>query len=572
MKKRYYIGVACLVGLLLTGCSNQQKDTDEKKGEQSNSYSVSTVSQTEFGKVKGIKEDHTYIWYGIPYGADTSGENRWHAPKDPEKWVDTLDCTKPGEVALQSGSKGVTGSENALNLDVYRPDNSKDKLPVLVYIHGGNNQTGQAQEISGQSFVKSHDAIYVSVNYRLGVLGFNPLPALQKGTDEEKSGNYTLLDIKHSLDWIKENISNFGGDAENITVSGFSAGGRDVMAMLISPIFKGSFQKAISFSGGMTTAPVEQSQQVFAKAFAPLVVEDKVQPDESSAVNWLLSDDAKVRDYLYQLSGERLAKLMGNAGIRMAVFPHLYTDGVVLPKEGFDTKNYNDVPLMMTTGQTEFSLFGRFDPYFAKNVADQSIDKDANVKAQYDFINKYGGKLYSLFNVTDSANKMKTNYQSPIYGMEFTFGNDVSVVGNKMGVFGSFHGVFVPLLDTNSQNYTALVGDAYQSKGAKQLATTFQDYVYRFISTGNPNGKGLEKWSDWQENQDILILGATKDKVTANQEPKSYTYDDVLAEMKADQTLDSATKEKLIKQVLNGRWFSHQLDKENNNLSDFYTK
>ncbi|MCJ0588689.1 carboxylesterase family protein, partial [Enterococcus cecorum] len=144
--------------------------------------------------MKGIKEDHTYIWYGIPYGADTSGENRWHAPKDPEKWVDTLDCTKPGEVALQSGSKGVTGSENALNLDVYRPDNSKDKLPVLVYIHGGNNQTGQAQEISGQSFVKSHDAIYVSVNYRLGVLGFNPLPALQKGTDEEKSGNYTLLD------------------------------------------------------------------------------------------------------------------------------------------------------------------------------------------------------------------------------------------------------------------------------------------------------------------------------------------------------------------------------------------
>ena len=215
MKKINFLGIACLTSLLLVGCATQKQNTIESTKKENNTI----------GKVKGIKKDSTYIWYGIPYGADTSGENRWHAPKDPEKWQSTLDRTKPGDVALQASSKGVIGSENALNLDVYRPDNSKDKLPVLVYIHGGNNQTGQAQEISGQSFVKSHDAIYISVNYRLGVLGFNPLPSLQKGTDEENSGNYTLLDIKHSLDWIKDNISNFGGDAENITVSGFSAGG-----------------------------------------------------------------------------------------------------------------------------------------------------------------------------------------------------------------------------------------------------------------------------------------------------------------------------------------------------------
>lgn len=570
MKKRYLFSVIGLMCLLLGGCTNQQKNMSNSTVKTT--YAVSEISKTKFGKVKGIKANNTYVWYGIPYGADTSGVNRWHAPKNPEKWKNILDCTKPGAVALQSGSNGVTGSENALNLDIYRPDNSKNKLPVLVYIHGGNNQTGQAQEISGKSFVKTHDAIYVSVNYRLGVLGFNPLPALQKGTPEEKSGNYALLDIKHSLDWIKDNITNFGGDANNITVSGFSAGGRDVMAMLISPIFKGSFQKAISFSGGMTTAPIEQSQQVFAKAFAPLVVEDKLQPDESSAQKWLLSDDASVRDYLYQLSGERLAKLMGNAGIRMAIFPHLYTDGIVLPKEGFDTKNYNDVPLMMTTGQTEFSLFGRFDSYFAKNIANQSIDNDANIKAQYDFINKYGGKLYSLFNVTDSANKMKTNYHSPIYGLEFNFGNDAKVVGDKMSIFGSFHGVFVPLLDTDNQNYTALVGNAYQSNGAKQLATTFQDYIYHFILTGNPNGKELVKWTNWQKNQNLLILGASKDKITINQTQKNYTYDDVLEEIDSDQSVDAITKEKLIKQVLNGRWFSYQLDQKNNNLSSFYTE
>lgn len=106
----------------------------------------------------------------------------------------------------------------------------------------------------------------VSVNHRLGLLGYNALPAIQTGTEEENSGNFGLLDLAAALDWVAENAESFGGDSGNITVTGSSAGGRNVMAMLISPVFEGKFQKAISYSGGMTVADMEDSQRVEARA------------------------------------------------------------------------------------------------------------------------------------------------------------------------------------------------------------------------------------------------------------------------------------------------------------------
>lgn len=328
-KNKIFSGLLLLVfPFLLISCAKDQVQNKEKD---------LTVRQTAYGAVKGAEDDGVLTWKGVPYGGDTSGEHRFKAPTDPEKWNGERDATKSGQIALQSSADGVIGSEDALNLDIYRPNSDKKKLPVLVYIHGGNNQSGKSEELSGVSFVKNHDAIFVSINYRLGVLGFNPLPSLKTGSDEENSGNYALLDIAKSLDWVRQNIDEFGGDSKNVTISGFSAGGRDVMAMLISPIFKGKFDKAISFSGGMTLADEENSQQVFAEALAPLVVEDGKKATLEDAKAWLLTSEKEVHDYLVSLEAKRLAPLMGNAGIRMSVFPHLYTDGKVLPKEGFNT-------------------------------------------------------------------------------------------------------------------------------------------------------------------------------------------------------------------------------------------
>nr|WP_279097925.1 carboxylesterase family protein [Aerococcus urinaeequi] len=564
--------------LTLAGC-NQQNSTESNATDVTSENIASSetlasdllIRETQFGSVMGYEEDEALIWQGIPYGGDTSGENRWQAPTDPQPWSETLDATQAGVVALQAGADGVTGSEDALNLDIYRPNNETEDLPVLVYIHGGNNQTGQAQEISGKSFVSSQDAIVVSVNYRLGPLGFNPLPALKTGSDEENSGNYAMLDLAKSLDWIRANIGEFGGDSNNITVSGFSAGGRDVMAMLISPIFEGKFDKAISFSGGMTIADEEKSQDIFAESIAPLVVEDGVKNDEDQAKKWLLTSDEEVKDYLYNLDGIRLVGLMSNAGIRMDVFPHLYNDGTVIPTEGFDTETYNSVPLIMLTGEQEFSLFSRFDPYFAEAVSDGSIDTDQDISGQYDFVNKYGGQLYSLFNLEDSAIKMTSNYNAPIYGMEILFGENPDYISEEMAKIGSFHGVFVPLLDTDSESYAELVTDSYESQGAKELSVMFQNYIYEFISSGNPNGENLTEWTEWQKDADenILFLDADDSVAIAKMGKKEFDYASVLAAIENDRSITEEQKADLLSEVMNGRWFSYELDKKYHNLSEY---
>lgn len=564
--------------LTLAGC-NQQNSTESNATDVTSENIASSetlasdllIRETQFGSVMGYEEDEALIWQGIPYGGDTSGENRWQAPTDPQPWSETLDATQAGVVALQAGADGVTGSEDALNLDIYRPNNETEDLPVLVYIHGGNNQTGQAQEISGKSFVSSQDAIVVSVNYRLGPLGFNPLPALKTGSDEENSGNYAMLDLAKSLDWIRANIGEFGGDSNNITVSGFSAGGRDVMAMLISPLFEGKFDKAISFSGGMTIADEEKSQDIFAESIAPLVVEDGVKNDEDEAKEWLLTSDEAVKDYLYNLDGSRLVGLMSNAGIRMDVFPHLYNDGTVIPTEGFDTETYNSVPLIMLTGEQEFSLFSRFDPYFAEAVSDGSIDTDQDISGQYDFVNEYGGQLYSLFNLEDSAIKMTSNYNAPIYGMEILFGENPDYISEEMAKIGSFHGVFVPLLDTDSESYAELVTDSYESQGAKELSVMFQNYIYEFISSGNPNGENLTEWTEWQKDADenILFLDADDSVAIAKMGKKEFDYASVLAAIENDRSITEEQKADLLSEVMNGRWFSYELDKKYHNLSEY---
>ncbi|MEJ8306380.1 carboxylesterase family protein [Saccharibacillus sacchari] len=540
----------------------------------SGAFAPSTLQNTQFGQVQGVRDEanRALVWQGIPYAAPTSGAQRWKAPSDPQPWSGVLDATKPGSVAIQASGKTTVGTEDALNLDIYRPDNTKSELPVIVYIHGGNNQTGKSTEITGSSMVNDTNAIFVSVNYRLGPLGFNPLPALKTGTDEENSGNYALLDIAKSLDWVKANIEQFGGDADNVTVAGFSAGGRDVMAMLISPIFEGKFDKAISLSGGMTVADEDASAATFAKAIAPLAVADGKKATEQEAYDWLLTPSSDVRDYLYSIPAEKLSMLMGNAGIRMSVFPHLYTDGTVLPKEGFDTKTYNDVPLLMLTGANEFSLFGRFDTYFAKNIADGSINTDANVIAKYDFINKYGGELYSLFNVQDSAQKMFGSYGADIYGMQIDFGSDAYVAGSAMSPLGAFHGVFVPLLSPDNANYDSVIGSAYDLPGAVDLGKVFRKYISNFVHNGDPNGAGLTEWNTWTpqsslNGESMLILDANRRKAIAYASSPDFSYDQVLAAMRADRTVSEADKAELIAKVLNGRWFSGKLDQSFGNKS-----
>ena len=394
MKRKIYLALAMVFTMGATAFSSINTFAVENQAIEAQATTQSLVKATQYGAVRGAAEDNCNVWYSIPYAAAPIGDLRWAAPADPTAWTDVLDCTSIGNKAIQAGTDYATGetvvsgSEDCLNLDVYAPDNAKE-LPVLVYIHGGNNQTGSSTEIEGSQIVVDENCVYVSLNYRLGILGFNALPAFQN--EANPTGNYAMLDIAKALDWVRGNISQFGGDPNNVTVSGFSAGGRDVMAMLISPIFEGKFDKAVVYSGGMTVADEDASAERIAETVAPLVVEDGLAANEELAKEWLLSCDPAVVTYMKSVSADRLCQLMSNAGIRMSVFPHLYADDVVIPSEGFDTKNYNSVPVLMLTGETEFSLFSAYDGYFYSPEV-MSLDSKTQDLAK-SFAIEYGSEM-----------------------------------------------------------------------------------------------------------------------------------------------------------------------------------
>lgn len=528
-------------------------------------YKNETLQKTLYGTVQGLEvnESKTLLWKGIPYAKAPVGNLRWKAPMKLDSWTGVYDATKNGNIGIQASGTKVLGNEDCLNLDIYRPNSNEANLPVLVYIHGGNNQSGTSQEINAQKLAVNANIIVISINYRLGLFGFNNLPALKTNNKEESSGNYALLDIAKSLDWVKENIEFFGGNSKNVTVSGFSAGGRDVMALLISPIFKGKFEKAISFSGGMTIADYDKSQKLFAKAIAPLVVEDKVKNNIEDATQWLMGTGEDVKNYLYKLSPERLAILMTNAGIRMEVFPHLFNDGAVLPKDGFETSKYNNVPLIMITGSSEFSLFGRFDKAFA-GTDDKTLLSENDIAKNYSFIYKYGNRLYGLFNAQESAERMFKTYKAPIYTADFDWGIDSKIYGDRTAkIYGALHGIWLPFLTDETTGASALLGDSLDNAGSKELTVKFTKYISNFLWNSNPNSKDLVDWKPWtnaKKGSSQLILNADKEKAIITMSNDRDVYDDILSDMKNDNSISEENKAKMIKEVLNGRWFSKKLD------------
>lgn len=540
---------------LLAGCGNAEQVTDKDTDEKDNVSS--DVVSTIFGDVKGIKIEDTDImaWYHIPYGAEPVGELRWAPPEDPQSWEETMDCTEIGEKALQTSGEETVGTTDCLNLDVYAPVDNGGNLPVLVFFHGGNNQSGSKQDdLKGYALAEQNKCIVVNVDYRLGLLGFNCLPVLQ--TEEGSTGNYAFLDMAKSLEWVRDNIQAFGGDAKNVTISGHSAGGRDVMAMLISPVFEGLFQKAIVSSGGMTVADVELSQKKIASFIAPLAVEDGKAAAEEEAAEWLLTTSEDVKEYLYSISDERLMLAVGNAAIRMSAFPHLFADGVTIPKEGFDTEKYNDVPVILTTGSDEFSMFNSGSVYEDGTIAEEELP------AARAFGQKYGSEMYGYFNGIESAQRMsKAGYNAPIYVLKCDLGHDSSKMSGM--AFGAYHGVLIALMEPTA-GMRSVFTECFESEGGIQICKIWNEYVKHFMDSkdGSPNGGELTAWEQYDPaNEQYMVLDATKEEATAQMEDVLISsYQQVFAEINVDMTVSESAKQAVIAHVMNGRWFSAELD------------
>ena len=211
---------------------------------------------TQQGVVRGqIDFEAIAVFQGIPYAAPPVGELRWKPPQAASAWQGVRDALTPPHSCMQvdwgwNARDAQDESEDCLYLNMATPSlHPEHSLPVIFWIHGGANYNGSGRYGRGQTLTQ-HDVVLVSINYRLGVFGFLALPTLTAESARHSSGNYALLDQIAALRWVRDNIAAFGGDPQNVTIAGQSAGAIDVGLLLTTPDSKGLFTKAIDESGG----------------------------------------------------------------------------------------------------------------------------------------------------------------------------------------------------------------------------------------------------------------------------------------------------------------------------------
>lgn len=526
------------------------------------------VRTTSKGSVVGVEEADAkaLVWYGIPYGASTAGSNRWKAPRPVEAWTGTRSAVTPREGAAQySDGTGFAGTEDCLYVNVCRPNNGQTNLPVMVYLHGGGNANGDAND-SFSNMVPVSNAIVVTVEYRLGAFGFLSHKALRNGTGEENSGNFALLDIKAALTWVRDEIANFGGNPANVTLSGFSAGGRNAMLCLLSPGCSGLFHKAIIFSGGFTTCTNEQGEESANEKLAKILVKRGVCKDQKSGLAYIENaSDSEVRDLFYSLTTTEVANMYRSTALRLDRFPQCFADGVVVPKEGtavIQSGNYNRVPMILGSDVTEFSS------YAWSGSLTSELDEVEEITSSTQMVNllasgiKYGSMLQSHYYIEKPA---KLFYEDPghpdIYAYRFKWGTNANVTDGFYSNFvGAFHGAgkeFLRGIYKNShKDYSPNAISSSNRAGRLDLTAVMQKYVGNFLATGNPNSVGLtnwEKWSPFAGSQNVMSFDANQTKSVVQMTSELYNEADIFANMRV--YLTKAEYNILVKSLLADRFF-----------------
>ncbi|MEU1310522.1 carboxylesterase family protein [Streptomyces cinnamoneus] len=232
------------------------------------------VVTVKSGRLRGTVREGYRLFQGIPYAAPPTGERRWRAPERPSEWEGVRDATMPGSQCPQPGVAGAvaTGREDCLFLNVWAPERRRgERAPVMVWLHGGALSWGSGDAYPARRLATQGGIVVVTINYRLGALGYLAHPALANG---KETGNYGLMDQQAALRWVKGNVAAFGGDPAKVTVAGESAGGASVCALLNSPASRGLFRAAILQSGpcgGQEAGAARQAGTAFAASLGCFV-------------------------------------------------------------------------------------------------------------------------------------------------------------------------------------------------------------------------------------------------------------------------------------------------------------
>lgn len=447
------------------------------------------------GQIQGRIIDGQGVFKGVPYAAPPVGDRRWKEPAPVEAWKGNRDSAIYGASCAQkpagwNDAAARTGKEDCLNLNIWTPEwPGKSPKAVIVWFHGGGNQGGSFLGEGGiePSFdgarLAKHGVVVVSIGYRLGVLGFIAHPELTEESPHHASGNYGLMDQIASLRWVKENIAKFGGDPNNVTIMGQSAGAHDVGLVLTSPLAKGLFHKAIAESGSViingdltrTRASMEKAGQILAA---------NLKAPEKGAIKYLrtLSPEELFNGALdYNSRGEARAE-PDIDGYSITKLPAaMYRDGESAPVPFLIGTNGRERTIAGGAAGLKKALEDYYGPLAAKalKIYEGAGDGyaphgDANSLFATDMQFRCGSTTIEQWH----------SAKNPVYAYEFT---------RAPLERGAVHSWELQFVFGNLRQATA--------EADRKLSDQVQEYWTNFAKTGNPNGGSLPAWPKYDAKQ-----------------------------------------------------------------------
>ena len=478
---------------------------------------------TSSGITQGFIKNNVVNWNDIPYAKPPIDDLRWKAPRKIEQ-NSNLIKPKNNNFCLQRTSilggsspfsnEPISGSEDCLYLDIYSPSKtSEELLPVMFWIHGGGNTSGLKDLYDFTKLVKKHNVIVVTINYRLGPLGWFTHPAVQGLQDGlDRTSNFGTLDIISALEWVNKNINSFGGNPNNITIFGESAGGHNVLSLIVSNKAKGLFHKAISMSGYTESISFEnaykQKNQSPTSNYSTWEVVNKIVEDQSNKNQQDEYSNKHLRELLFSLSGKEFYQYYAERKT-FEELPLLTNDGLVIPKIGLrealsKKEHVNSVPTIAGSTRDEVKIWLAFSEYFV--ALDYSatgslfnlprvIFKDEDA---FEAFNYYRSSAWKIRGVNEPLNSLTKAGNSELYSYRFDWDDRRRfIVADFKKLFGAGHALEIPLLTGNTKlvggppvsnfMYPKGISHFYTSRNMMRFWSNFARYGEPGASTNNVN-------------------------------------------------------------------------------------
>jgi para-nitrobenzyl esterase len=500
---------------------------------QGSILSAKDIISTSSGIVKGFEKDQVMNWHDIPYAEPPVGDLRWRAPKSISKNENVI-LPKEGNFCVQKpyerggapGEENVSGTEDCLYLDIQAPiEYAQEKLPVMFWIHGGGNTSGLKDIYNFAKLVKREKVIVVSINYRLGAFGWFTHPAIQSfQSGLDKSSNYGTLDIIAALRWTQKNIEKFGGDHNNITIFGESAGGHNVLSLLVSKEAKGLFHKAISQSGYTTTYSLEE-------AYNPRIESNTSEASSASifkklliSIEYPISENVigleEKRKILKEIDPYTFFLLYQDENILN--IPLITEDDISIPLEGMkaalgNPDHLNSVPTIAGSNRDEVKLwlaaaeyFVRLDKSFIGNMIGlpKPIIRD---KHTYQVFNYFRATAWQLRGVIQPLSAIYAAGNEDVYGYRFDWDDHRRyLIGDFSELLGAFHASEIPLISGNKDIVGNLDFILYPAGPSKRFTEkNMMKFWANFAKNGSPGISSNKKaWEPFivNDEQSIMIL------------------------------------------------------------------